>query len=38
MKSGIDNKDEVWNAFHTEATSGDYDHLIQTAMTWFDVH
>jgi hypothetical protein len=24
-------------AFVTEATSGDYDHLLQTAMRWFDV-
>ena len=24
------------DAFLTEATSGDYDHLLQTAMCWFD--
>lgn len=24
------------DAFITEATSGDYDHLLQTAMHWFD--
>ena len=24
------------DAFLTEATSGDYDHLLQTAMRWFD--
>lgn len=24
------------DAFITEATSGDYDHLLQTAMRWFD--
>lgn len=24
-------------AFHTEATSGDYDHLLQTCMRWVDV-
>jgi hypothetical protein len=24
------------DAFHTEATSGDYDHLLQTAMRWFE--
>lgn len=27
--------DEV-AAFSTEATSGDYDHLLQTVMRWFD--
>lgn len=25
------------NNFMTEATSGDYNHLLQTAMTWFNV-
>lgn len=29
-KSGID-------AFYAEATSGDYDNLLQTAMRWVDV-
>jgi len=24
------------DAFTTDATSGDYDHLIQTAMRWFN--
>lgn len=24
-------------AFKAEATSGDYDHLLQTCMLWFDV-
>lgn len=24
-------------AFMAEATSGDYDHLLQTAMRWFEV-
>lgn len=28
--------DEV-TAFHTEATSGDYDHLLQTCMRWVNV-
>ena len=28
--------DSEINAFVTEATSGDYDHLLQTAMRWFD--
>lgn len=27
---------EEWLAFEHEATSGDYDHLLQTAMRWFD--
>jgi len=30
------NQDEI-DAFHTEATSGDYDHLLQTCMRWVDV-
>jgi hypothetical protein len=25
-------------AFTTEATSGDYDHLLQTVMRWVDVY
>ena len=29
-------RDSEINAFVTEATSGDYDHLLQTAMRWFD--
>ena len=28
--------DEI-DAFTAEATSGDYDHVIQTAMAWVDV-
>lgn len=28
---------EEVDQFMTEATSGDYDHLLQTAMTWVDV-
>ena len=28
---------EERNAFIAEATSGDYDHLLQTAMRWVDV-
>jgi hypothetical protein len=27
-------KEEI-DAFYKEATGGDYDHLIQTAMRWF---
>lgn len=26
---------EAWSRFETEATSGDYDHLLQTVMQWF---
>ncbi len=26
-----------WKTFEAEATSGDYNHLLQTAMKWFDV-
>lgn len=29
--------DEV-EAFRTEATSGDYDHLLQTAMRWVEIY
>ena len=29
-------RDSEINAFIEEATSGDYDHLLQTAMRWFD--
>jgi len=29
--------EEERDAFKTEATSGDYDHLLQTAMRWVDV-
>lgn len=28
---------EEIDAFCTEAKSGDYDHLIQTAMRWFNI-
>jgi len=28
---------EEIDAFYAEATSGDYDHLIQTCMRWFTV-
>ncbi len=30
------NQDQV-DAFHAEATAGDYDHLLGTCMKWFDV-
>lgn len=26
-----------WEEFHTEATSGNYDHLLLTVMRWFSV-
>lgn len=26
-----------WDAFHEEATSGDYDNLLRTVMAWFSV-
>jgi len=28
---------DEWSEFHTEATAGDYDHLLRTVMEWFDV-
>jgi len=30
-------KGEFVEAFHTEATSGDYSHLLMVTMQWFDV-
>lgn len=29
--------DSEWEAFHKEATSGDYDNLLRTVMIWFAV-
>ena len=29
--------DSEWEAFHTEATSGDYDNVLMTVMKWFEV-
>ncbi|WP_296761901.1 hypothetical protein [Sediminimonas sp.] len=29
--------DDEIAAFMAEATAGDYDHLLQTAMRWFDI-
>jgi len=29
--------DNEWQAFHAEATSGNYDHLLRTVMAWFEV-
>jgi hypothetical protein len=26
---------DQWDEFHTEATSGDYDHLLRTVVQWF---
>ena len=34
-RAGIDAGEVA--AYHTEATSGDYDHLIQTTMRWVTV-
>ena len=36
MKRAKLSKEEI-EAFQTEATSGDYDHLLQTAMKYVDV-
>jgi len=33
-RAGLSN--EVLNEFHKEATSGDYNHLLQTCLKWFD--
>jgi len=29
--------DSEWEAFHAEATSGNYDNLLLTVMKWFSV-
>jgi len=29
--------DSEWQAFHAEATSGNYDNLLRTVMKWFSV-
>lgn len=34
-KAGVDKAEQ--NAFVEEATSGDYDHLLQTCMKWVNV-
>ena len=34
-RAGVPN-DEI-DRFSTEATSGDYDHVLQTAMSWVEV-
>ncbi len=36
-KSGLENWNTIWSTIHEEATSGDYDNLVATAMKWFDV-
>jgi len=36
MRRGGVDKSEI-DQFMAEATSGDYDHLLQTAMKWVDV-
>lgn len=30
-------KRELWDAFHKEATSGDYNNLLCTVSDWFEV-
>ena len=30
-------KRELWDSFHKEATSGDYNNLLCTVSDWFDV-
>lgn len=34
-RNGIDSE---WDAFYSEATSGDYDHLLRTVMRWFEAN
>ena len=34
MRNG---KGDMWNEFHAEATSGDYNKLLCTVSDWFDV-
>jgi hypothetical protein len=33
-KAGL--PDDIIDDYHTQATSGDYDHLLQTTMSWFN--
>ena len=33
-QNGLQNE---WEAFHSEATSGNYDNLLMTVMRWFSV-
>jgi len=35
-RAGVE-KDDI-NQFRKECMSGDYDHLLQTCMKWFDCH
>jgi hypothetical protein len=35
--AGMPDGKRVWKAFHAEATQGDYQHLLATAMRWFDI-
>ena len=37
MKSSGIYTEELWQEFHDEATSADYNHLLQTVMKWFSV-
>ena len=36
-RAKVPNYTEEWQRYVDEATSGDYDHLLQTTMRWFDV-
>ncbi len=37
LSAGLPDGKQVWKAFHAEATQGDYQHLLATAMRWFDI-
>jgi hypothetical protein len=37
LGSNIENKTAVWGVIQSEATSGDYEHLLQTMAKWFNV-
>jgi len=37
MRRRSDLPDSEWEAFHAEATSGNYDNLLLTVMKWFSV-
>jgi hypothetical protein len=37
MKSDVEDKEKVWDFIRIKATSGDYDHAMQTLMKWFNI-
>ena len=37
LRSKLAERREVWEAFHAEATQGDYDHVMATAFRWFEI-